>query len=69
MWTLTNHRQCMVGTRAHQPPFAVIESQSVKATEAGSRADIMPASKITAASLTPRSTRTAIRSRFNRIRL
>jgi hypothetical protein len=51
------------------PGREFIESQSAKATEAGSRADIMPASKSTTASLKPRSTRTAVRSRFSRIRL
>ena len=67
MWTPTNRRQ--QHGRDASPSTAVIDSRSVKATEAGSGADIMPASKSSAASLTPRSTRTAVSSRFRRIRL
>jgi len=60
-WERLNHQLVMqdrerVGREA-SPSAAVIDSQSVKTTEAGAPADMTPAKRSTGASFTPWSTR------------
>ncbi len=62
-WETLNHHLVMLDRervgREASPSAAVIDSQSVKTTEAGARGGMMPARRSTGASVTPWSIRTA----------